>query len=235
MWIFSSLGFFSITRTPDGQNLHFRARKEQDAQNLKDVFPQFFVGRDVLTIEHADYRFRIETTPELAGQVMAALTQGIEYRNFKSYLEKTDQADKLGILHDLWHELHEYQNEQLLAGAWHEQPGQRLLAGHHRREALRRHQSEESPRELFPDYLSQAAANEEAIEHGDEESEEVVQFFPIGGQPPERDEDDANWDEETDSGSTKTLPEADTTEQDLAAAADEGWPDDEDDSDGSGM
>lgn len=226
MWIFSSLGFFSITRTPDGQNLHFRARKEQDAQNLKDVFPQFFVGRDVLTIEHADYRFRIETTPELAGQVMAALTQGIEYRNFKSYLEKTDQADKLGILHDLWHELHEYQQEHLLAGAWME-PVERMIPTHLARE--------EGVRELFPDYLSQAAANEEAIEHGDEESEEVVQFFPIGGQPPERDEDDANWDEETDSGSTKTLPEADTVEQDLAAAADEGWPDDEDDSDGSGM
>lgn len=232
MWIFSSLGFFSINRTPDGQNLHFRGRKLSDVENLKREFPDSFHDREIMTLPSADYRYRIETTPELAGHVMAQITTSISYRNFKSHLADTDQADKLGILHDLWHELHEYQNEQLLAGSWDEKPGQRLVAGHHRREALRRIEAEDSPRELFPDYLSQAAANEEAIEHGDEESDEVVQFFPIGAPPAEPPYDALTEAEELDRD--RELGD-DTAEQDLAAAADEGWPDDEDDSDGSGQ
>lgn len=221
MWLFSELGFFSINRTPDGSDLQFRARREADLENLKAKFPQYFVGRDIMELPAADYRWRLETTDVYAGAIMAQMTAGISYRNFKSHLATTDQADKLGILHDLWHQLHEYQQEQLLAGSWMEGTPPKMQPTRLARE--------EGVRELFPDYLSRAAANEEAIEHGDEESDEVVQFFPIGAPPAEPPYDALTEAEQLDrdreiDDSNEPLPDDRVY-----------WPDDEDDSDGSGM
>lgn len=112
MWIFSELGFYSVNLTPSEDWLQFRARKKSDVENLKREFPKHFAGQEVMTLPSADYRYRIETTPAKAALVMCELTKRIQYRNFKSHLEKTDQADKLGILHNLWHELHDYQQGQ---------------------------------------------------------------------------------------------------------------------------
>lgn len=111
MWIFSELGFYSINLTPDERWLQFRARKRSDLENLKRDFPKHFPG-EIMTLPHADYRYRLETTPAKAALVMAELTRAIEYRNFKSHLAGTDQADKLEMLHRLWHELHDYQTAQ---------------------------------------------------------------------------------------------------------------------------
>lgn len=146
MWIFSELGFFSITRTPDGDNLHFRARKLADVENLKREFPQQFAGRRVMTLPHADYRYRIETSAVMASSVMSQLTKRIEYRNFKSHLAGTDQADKLQLLHALWHELHDYQTAQ-------ERPKKKKTAIL-RREAFRESEIERQVQGELSDYLA---------------------------------------------------------------------------------
>lgn len=112
MWCFTDLGFFSINRTPDGQLLQFRARRKQDLANLKKAFPEEFLGRKIMTLPEADYRWRIEVTAASAGIVMCALVERIQYRNFKNHIATTDQADKLPILHDLWGAMFGYQNRQ---------------------------------------------------------------------------------------------------------------------------
>lgn len=112
MWCFTDLGFYSINRTPDGALLQFRARRRQDLTNLKKAFPEDFLGREIMKLPAADYRWRLEVTAHSAGIVLCALTERIQYRNFKSHLHGTDQADKLPILHDLWAALHAYQHKQ---------------------------------------------------------------------------------------------------------------------------
>lgn len=131
MWTFTQLGFFSINRTPDGTKLQFRARREQDLVNLKTTFPTEFANEEIMTLPTADYRWRLETGPAAAAIVMCAMTEQIDYRNFKNHLHDTDQTDKLPILHDLWSAMFKYQTDQ-------ERPPQvgmgRALA-HHRYEA----------------------------------------------------------------------------------------------------
>ena len=112
MWTFTSIGFFSINRTPDGQKLQFRARRKQDLVNLQANFPSECADAKIMTLPHADYRWRLELPPARAAIIMCALTEQIEYRNFKNHLHQTDQEDKLGILHDLWSAMFSYQGEQ---------------------------------------------------------------------------------------------------------------------------
>jgi len=112
MWIFTQHGFYSINRTPDGQNLQFRARRKQDLVNLKLAFPELLCRTNITAWPTADYRWRLECPASTAAVVMAAMTEGIDYRNFKNHIATTDQADKLGILHDIWHQMHGYQDAQ---------------------------------------------------------------------------------------------------------------------------
>lgn len=116
MWIFTEFGFYSINRTPDGERLQFRARRKQDLRNLVNFVKQAGMGSmidsDIMTIPHADYRWRLEMCSGNAGIILCALTEHVQYRNFKNHLHDTDQSDKLGILHGLWSELHAYQSRQ---------------------------------------------------------------------------------------------------------------------------
>ena len=112
MWTFTEIGFFSINRTPTGTNLQFRARRKQDLVNLQARFPSECADAKIMTLPHADYRWRLELPPARAAIIMCALTEQIEYRNFKNHLHQTDQEDKLGILHDLWSAMFSYQGEQ---------------------------------------------------------------------------------------------------------------------------
>lgn len=113
MWTFTEKGFFSINRTPDGTKLQFRSRRKQDLENLRKDYPTEFKDETVQTFPHADYRWRLEATPASAAIVMCALTERIQYRNFKNHLEDTDQSDKLNILHRIWHLMNEYQSDQI--------------------------------------------------------------------------------------------------------------------------
>ena len=112
MWIFTQHGFYSINRTPDHSALQFRARRLKDLLNLKLAYPDLLSGTKITAWPTADYRWRLECPASTAAVVMAAMTEGIDYRNFKNHIATTDQADKLGILHDIWHQMHGYQDAQ---------------------------------------------------------------------------------------------------------------------------
>lgn len=214
MWLFSSIGFYSINRTPDNSLLQFRARREADLENLKVKFPQYFVGRDIMELPAADYRWRLETTDVYAGAIMAQMTTSISYRNFKKHLEGTDQADKLGILHDLWSMMYGYQNEQRLAGAWMEPE---KITPHPRNH---RQPKPEELRELFPDYLAKAGTPDGFLRST------VMESNPS----PAADKFDTSekYDDPLDEVEADVKYLGESEEEDLAAAADEGWPDDED-------
>lgn len=201
MWIFSELGFFSITRTPDGDNLHFRARKLQDVENLKREFPQQFAGRRVMTLPHADYRYRIETSAILASSVLSQLAKRIEYRNFKSHLAGTDQADKLQLLHALWHELHDYQTAQ-------ERPKKKFHPLHYARQHDEPHFGPlDSHEERVQGELSDYLAGFPNPDDEDDSIAELTEPFPDWDGPKNSLALDADgWPDDEDDSSGETFP-----------------------------
>lgn len=115
MWIFTEMGFFSLTRSrvePD--MIQARARSLEDARALK-LYIERTLDRVPKLIEtpSADYIARVILTPSEAAVIMAAMVENIEYDNFKSHIGRTPQSDKLPALHDIWHIMHEYQQAKL--------------------------------------------------------------------------------------------------------------------------
>lgn len=110
MWIFSKHGFFSVTQSAQRRDLiQIRARAEKDLASLKATYPHLDRSPIIETPE-ADYQFRIVVQrwkwELIAGKLMA----DIDYSNFKGKMATLEQQrDKLGMLHDIWHLHHEYQ------------------------------------------------------------------------------------------------------------------------------
>lgn len=113
MWIFSKQGFFSITQHPKRRdNVQIRARSRTDLENLQRDFP-CLRRSPIIETPDADYRWRIIVQRwkwELVGREM---TEDIDYPNFKGRMATIpNQADKLGLLHDVWHLHHDYQQRK---------------------------------------------------------------------------------------------------------------------------
>ena len=93
MWLFTTLGQFSIVRKKDGLNIRSRDRKQLRALLTKLSFPA-----KILTYPSADYRYRIIVTTEAQeAEVFRTLTQTVNYSNFKETIHQK---------HPEWLDLH---------------------------------------------------------------------------------------------------------------------------------
>ena len=113
MWIASKLGFFSIVQKEGCY--HVRARARQDLVNLC----RKVCLRNSLIEEwpDADYRWRLRVDyTELSG-VFEALTDSIDYPNFKNQVAADPgQAPKLPAYSQLWSSIHRLQQQQTVDG-----------------------------------------------------------------------------------------------------------------------
>lgn len=124
MWLCTKYGFFSIVRKASDE-FHVRARKREDLENLKkavetmaeklipsDCMPKLMSDLKISESFDADYRFRmVVTSNRHEFYIMRALTESVDYPNFKSMVHSNDQADKYQIYTDLWHSMFTYQQE----------------------------------------------------------------------------------------------------------------------------
>lgn len=111
MWIFSKVGFFSITKVPNGHpdELQIRARTRGDLLCLCAL-----CGLHISCIKHTpkgDYGWRIFVSrPMWEHKIAPKLTQTIDYDNFKDAMDDTPtQRDKHWFLSRVWHEGYDYQ------------------------------------------------------------------------------------------------------------------------------
>lgn len=104
MWIFTTTGFFSITRSKEQPDkLQFRARVKADIVALRRKFK---IKAKLIETPHADYRWRVVLGQWKAARVMGALFREIDYSNFKSAMADTGvHTAKLWGLHNIW-EIH---------------------------------------------------------------------------------------------------------------------------------
>lgn len=110
MWLFTKLGFFSVVQKQPGETLTVRARLRGDLERLRaEALPE--LGP---TTEGAgtDYRFRATVPAAAFGRAIGALAAGIDYSNFKSEVSRVRGHEAAAPLHDVWHVMHERQEEE---------------------------------------------------------------------------------------------------------------------------
>lgn len=123
MWIFSKHGFFSVTQSAQRRDLiQIRARAEKDLASLKAAYPHLDRS-PIIETPQADYRFRIVLQRWKWELVAGKLMADIDYSNFKGKMATIpQQRDKIGMLHDIWHLHHEYQEAPRRADRFRDHP-----------------------------------------------------------------------------------------------------------------
>lgn len=90
MWICSKYGFYSIVWKE--QSYVVRARVRNDLENLKIAAN---IENEIITTDLTDYRFRLYLDPPEYQKIMEALSDSVDYGNFKDTIHQIpDQQDK---------------------------------------------------------------------------------------------------------------------------------------------
>jgi hypothetical protein len=115
MWIFTKYGFFSAVCAKPGKGqpgqpvdpdrLMVRARVRNHLESLKNRFPESLGVCPIEAHVGTDYAYRIFVPKGTWAKVIAALTDEIDYGNFKSEVRR--HGGKEGeayehALHDVW-------------------------------------------------------------------------------------------------------------------------------------
>ena len=98
MWIFSTVGFFSVVSAGQG-NVQVRARDRRDLERLVDTFA---VRAAILDTPRADYPCRIVISQRVWLRVALGLArQAKKYTNFKMAAAAVDPS-RSRVLHEIW-------------------------------------------------------------------------------------------------------------------------------------
>ncbi len=115
MWMFTKYGFYSAVCAREGSGGHgqpvdssrimVRARLRSHLEALKGRFPELLGGSDIKDSMGTDYAFRIFVDKPVWSQVVAGLTDELDYDNFKSEVARFQGRDGTAYedsLHDVW-------------------------------------------------------------------------------------------------------------------------------------
>lgn len=122
MWIFTKYGFFSAVCARQGNGAHsqpvdparlmVRARVRAHLEALRQRFPDVLATCEIHEFAGADYAFRLFVAKSVWAQVMSALTEEIEYDNFKAAAARHQGAagrDYEHSLHEVWQVMNKLQ------------------------------------------------------------------------------------------------------------------------------
>lgn len=102
MWLSSTIGFFSIVKEHDTDNLLVRARVKTHLVNLRQALPEL-QERRIITTPERDYRFRIIVTAGEVQKILAYLAANINYNNYKNATKKhMPSPDEQAMLFEIW-------------------------------------------------------------------------------------------------------------------------------------
>lgn len=110
MWLFTTIGFFSVVRKDGEQHLTVRARSSADLDRLRTNFmPELSA-----TISKAgtDYPFRATISPQAFATGMALIGESIGYHNFKDEVAAKMGKKRAGTYNKVWSVLREIEGEK---------------------------------------------------------------------------------------------------------------------------
>ena len=110
MWLFTTIGFFSVVRKDGEQHLTVRARSSADLDRLR----QQFMTELSATISKAgtDYPFRATISQQAFAKGMASIGESIDYHNFKDEVAAKMGKKRAGTYSKVWSVLREIETEK---------------------------------------------------------------------------------------------------------------------------
>jgi hypothetical protein len=103
MWLFTTIGFYSIVEKPlDGKPgaLQVRARVAGDLEALREKYlPEL---SETVATPHGDYKFRAAISHADFARGLAALAQDLHYDNFKSAVGREQGYEREHVYHGVW-------------------------------------------------------------------------------------------------------------------------------------
>lgn len=124
MWIFTKYGFYSVVCARQGDGRHgdpvdpnrimVRARLHPHLEALKTRFPDLLGGCDIKQFPGTDYAFRIFVEKPVWTQVMAGISDELDYDNFKSEVARfqgRQGANYEHSLHEVWSVMYRLQKQ----------------------------------------------------------------------------------------------------------------------------
>lgn len=113
MWLFTVFGYFSVVLARQGngaagapldpERVMIRARNPDHLHRLQKQFPQELGTSQIVLTERADYIARLIVSRDKWASVVAALTEELDYGNFKEAAgRKGSDTNDLALLHQVW-------------------------------------------------------------------------------------------------------------------------------------
>ncbi len=101
MWIFTTVGFFSVTRNPrDNNQLQVRARVQEDLMKLKEKYLPSM--GPIIVKDYADYRYRCYVSVEDFKSAMEKIIEDIDYYNFKDTVTQKQGRKRADLYSKVW-------------------------------------------------------------------------------------------------------------------------------------
>ncbi len=100
MWLFTTIGFFSVVQKPGEAQLTVRARVAADLDRLRERYLPTMSA----TVANAgtDYPFRARVSRKAFSEAMARMGEDIDYANFKNEVAKVSGKGRAGIYSGVW-------------------------------------------------------------------------------------------------------------------------------------
>jgi len=109
MWLFTTIGFFSVVKKDGEQHLTVRARSSADLDRLRANFmPELSA---TISKKGTDYPFRATIDQQAFAKGMTLIGESIDYHNFKDEVAETMGSDRAHTYHHVWSALKHIENE----------------------------------------------------------------------------------------------------------------------------
>jgi hypothetical protein len=113
MWLLTDRGFYSVVEhREDSALLMVRARVRGDLENLRPLLP----GVEILETPEGDYPVRIVVPRADWERAVRALTEGINYDDFKSTVAGLQGLGRHDIYEQVWDVLHDLEGDDTEVG-----------------------------------------------------------------------------------------------------------------------
>jgi len=109
MWVTTTLGFFSVVRAYESDDVMIRSRVKKDLDALLD---RFSVSRSGISFTPGnDYGYRVVVPIEVWSCWIAELALDIDYPNFKDAVKQKNPLRAKTYMH-VWSDYHQIENEE---------------------------------------------------------------------------------------------------------------------------
>lgn len=103
MWIFTTVGFFSVVQKPEDKvpgTVTIRSRVRTDLEELRDRYLPSLGA--IEATPHADYQFRAKASREAFALALANAAAEVDYTNFKNAVSKSHGAKRAHVYGAVW-------------------------------------------------------------------------------------------------------------------------------------